>query len=99
MKRIVKIVAAFLAGTAAFGLPAGDLVFNGNFQLGEAGYMQKRILRRDRNPKLEYHPLSVRNGIMRIHNPCAERFELHTREFFLKPDTGFASLRAALSNS
>lgn len=89
MKRIVKIVAAFLACTAAFGLPAGDLVFNGNFQLGEAGYMQKRILRRDRNPKLEYHPLSVRNGIMRIHNPCAERFELHTREFFLKPDTEY----------
>lgn len=89
MKRRVKIFAAFLVGTAAFGLPAGDLVFNGNFQLGEAGYTQKRILRRDRNPKLEYFPLSVRNGIMRIHNPCAERFELHTREFLLKPDTEY----------
>ncbi len=78
-----------LLGAAATLLYGQNEVFNGDFMLGTAGYAQKRVLRPDTNSKLDFQALTVENGALKIANPHQERFEVHGKEFFLKPDTEY----------
>jgi len=67
---------------------AANLVFNGDFELGDSGYSLIRVLRPDTNKDLVFTPLvTADNGAkakaLLIRNPYAERFELHSQEFKL----------------
>ncbi len=67
------------------------LPFNGDFEVGTAGYETVRVVRPDSNPKQEYLPLQsdstvkyTGNASLRLENPYAEQTELHSSEFILK---------------
>ena len=85
----MKKISFLLLGAATTLLYGQNEVFNGDFQLGTAGYVQKRVIRPDTNPKLEFLALSVENGALKIANPYQERFEIHGKEFYLKPNTEY----------
>lgn len=82
-----------LLSLAAFSLPAQNLIFNGELELGTDGYACRTILRPDTNPKLVYTPLETageKGGkFLLVRSPFAERFELYLKEFPLKPDTDY----------
>ena len=70
---------------------ADKVPFNGDFEVGTAGYETVRIVRPDTNPKLEYTPLQTDGKVkrtgsfsLRLDNPHAEQTELHSSEFILK---------------
>lgn len=74
--------ALFLNGAAA------NLVFNGDFELGDSGFSLIRVLRPDTNKDLVFTPLvaaddGAKAKALLIRNPFAERFELHSQEFKL----------------
>lgn len=85
----MKKISFLLLGAATTLLYGQNEVFNGDFQLGTAGYVQKRVIRPDTNPTLEFLALSVENGALKIANPYQERFEIHGKEFYLKPNTEY----------
>ena len=82
-----------LLSLAAFSLPAQNLIFNGELELGTDGYACRTILRPDTNPKLVYTPLETTGEkgakFLLVRSPFAERFELYLKEFPLKPDTDY----------
>lgn len=78
-----------LLGAASTLLYGQNEVFNGDFELGAAGFAQKRVIRPDTNPALEFQALSVEDGALKIADAYQERFEVHSKEFVLKPDTEY----------
>lgn len=58
-----------LLSLAAFSLPAQNLIFNGELELGTDGYACRTILRPDTNPKLVYTPLETTGE--RARNSCS----------------------------
>ncbi len=67
---------------------AANLVFNGDFELGDSGFSLIRVLRPDTNKDLVFTPLvaaddGAKAKALLIRNPFAERFELHSQEFKL----------------
>lgn len=62
-----------------------NAIFNGDFQLGTAGFGIWRMLRADTNPGLAFHPLKARQGMIQLDNPNGEYFQLISREFQLPP--------------
>ncbi len=85
MKRCVCF--AFLL-LCALGAWAGNLLFNGSFGLGDAGFALEKELRPDANPGLQFLPLAVDGGL-RLDNRYAEWFEIYTKEFTLEPSTTY----------
>ena len=51
-----------------------NAIFNGDFQLGTAGFGIWRMLRADTNPGLAFHPLKARQGMIQLDNPNGEYF-------------------------
>ena len=79
---------------APFVLTAGNLVFNGSFELGTDGFALEKNLRLDTNPKLEFKALTTAEGApgagkrsLKIENPYAENYNLFSKEFPLKAET------------
>jgi len=88
----MKETLAFFASSAsmflACSLYAGNLVFNGSFELGSDGFGMQRTLRPDTNPKLEFHhPVPDTTAFadgrqsLLIDNSTAEFFQLFSKEF------------------
>ncbi len=86
----------FALGALPCLLSAQNLVPNGSFELGTAGYGIRTNLRFDTNPEQKFFPLETvadpaadGKQVLRIRNPHANRFELHSRQFPLKADTEY----------
>ena len=86
-------------------IQAQNLIFNPSFESGCDGFALLRTLRPDTNPTLKFRPLEsvVCNApdgtrALRIANPHAEDFQLHSREYFLKKDTVYI-FRARMKSS
>lgn len=85
MKRL--LISAALSALF-FNCTAANLVFNGDFELGDTGFSLIRVLRPDTNKDLAFTPLvtaddGAKAKALLIRNPFAERFELHSQEFKL----------------
>ena len=103
-KQIASIILAY-----AVLLPAENLVFNGSFELGTDGFAQKRVLRPDTNPKLEYSPLEITTenvvdgkNALQMRNPFAEKIELIGKEFPVKKGHTYicrGSIRSSVPNT
>lgn len=103
-KQIISIIFAYAAL-----LPAQNLVFNGSFELGTDGFAQKRVLRPDTNPKLEYSPLEITTDhvvdgkkALQMRNPFAEKIELIGKEFPVKKGHTYicrGSIRSSVPNT
>ena len=73
---------------------AQNLVFNGNFKMGTAGYAQQRALRFDTNPKQHYIPIETvklpdGSHALKITSPYTESSTISTRQFSLKNKTKY----------
>jgi hypothetical protein len=85
-----------LLAAAASILSAENLVFNGGFELGEAGFACRRFLRDEANPALRFEALRVEDAetaggkrCLRIVSPHAEQVEVFARELRLAPATEY----------
>lgn len=92
----MKLIMLVVLGAMPSLIFARNLVPNGSFELGTDGYGLQKTLRFDRNPNMEFIPLetfrdSAADGgqALRLRNPYAERFKLHSRQFPLKSNTGY----------
>lgn len=81
-KRILTVFALVLAG---LGCAGENLVFNPEFHLGTTGYAITRYHYADRNPDLQYFPLTaVAEGNvkqLKIHDPHGDGWWVSSKEF------------------
>ncbi len=63
---------------------AENLLYNAAFQLGEAGFAQRRVVRLDTNPERRYLPLRFVPGGVAVDNPYRESFELCLKSVYLE---------------
>lgn len=84
MKKILRFL--ILSFIVSCSVSAKNLVFNSDGRLDTSGFTLVRTLRPDTNPNLIFTQLRSENKALVIDNPFAERFELHSREFTLKPN-------------
>ena len=60
-----------------------NLIFNGDFRLGTAGFGAWRLLRPDTNPELQLPALRSEPGVLLLENPNGEYFQLIGKECML----------------
>lgn len=60
-----------------------NLIFNGDFRLGTAGFGAWRLLRPDTNPELQLPALRSEPGVLLLENPHGEYFQLIGKECLL----------------
>ena len=84
-----------LALLAPLLLAAQNLVPNGSFRLGTDGFALRNHLRFDTNPGMKFFSLEIaedaseKKKVLKIHNPCADRFTLHCCQFRLKENRDY----------
>ncbi len=102
----MKLTLTALFALLTLGAAAQNLVFNGDFELGDAGFALIRALRPDTNPQLVFdglqctdrQPFSGRKALV-IRNRFSERFELHSKDFVLRGETNYQISLSARTES
>lgn len=88
-----RLFVVFILGIQLL-LPAENLIFNGRFELGTAGFALHRVLRVDTNPGGQFLPLLAEDGKLVIDNRFGEYFRLHSQEFSAAPGVYTLRMRA-----
>ena len=90
MLKHLTIAASILGSTAAF---AGNLIYNGGFELGTDGFALHRIITRKdlKHIPLELDSANAARGkfALKMANPDGDYFELYVSAFPLKPGTDY----------
>ena len=90
MLKHLTIAASILGSTAAF---AGNLIYNGGFELGTDGFALHRIITRKdmKHIPLELDSANAAHGkqAVKVANPDGDYFELYASAFDLKPNTKY----------
>ncbi|MBI4976607.1 MAG: carbohydrate binding domain-containing protein [Spirochaetes bacterium] len=87
--------AVFVVGISIAAIHAENLVYNGGFELGMAGFEMQRMIRSDQNKEMRYIDARIdredaeSGACILVQNQYSERSEVWGREFALKAKTTY----------